>query len=422
MTSTKKAAALILLAATTACSAGPQSTAPLVPSVALDHSPSKGATFNFCADPPRDRPLSLTNAAWLAFFSANEYSHAHVIGPMMNQLGFVSPTVERDREWETCTGDLRELRAAQKDKKDVLHKAIGSPSMRELAMGLVPSDAPWGGCARKYFQSGDFDLYSFPAASFQRELVQRVHAGSYLEFFTGGSIDREGTTFTDDSTQAVFARSDRMILIAFRGTEPSQWSDLGADLAIVRKSLPKDGWPEGWGGVHSGFLNAFEQVEPLIMITLREDENTNTPIWITGHSLGAALATLMAARILRAEDEGLHVNFRGLYTFGSPRVGDKEFVAKLDAELSSHGADAVRFRNENDVVTAIPDTLLGFKHVGRLAYLTEGALQIRDEDDDVSYDGPSLGDHSSNGGYYHRIAGLLDGGTMRELAECPSAP
>jgi hypothetical protein len=419
MSGMEKRSVLMLLVATTACSPATQSTARLVPSVALDHSPSKGATFNFCADPPRDRPLSLTNAAWLAFFSANEYSHAHVIGPMMNQLGFVSPTSERDREWEGCTGDLRALREAEKGKTDALRKAIGGPSMRDLALGLLPAQASWGGCARRYFQSSDFDLYSLPAASFQRDLVQRVHAGSYLEFFTGGTIDREGTTFTDDSTQAEFARNDRMVLIAFRGTEPSQWSDLAADLAVARKSLLKEGWPEGWGGVHSGFLKAFEEVEPLLMIKLREVENTDTPIWITGHSLGAALATLMAARILRAEDEGFHVRLRGLYTFGSPRVGDKEFVAKLDAELSSHGADAVRFRNENDVVTAIPDTLLGFKHVGKLAYLTEGALQIRAEDDDVGYDGPSLGDHSSNRGYYRRIADLLDGGTMRELAECP---
>lgn len=415
-----------------ACAAPTQSAAPLHASVPLERSPSGGSSFTFCPDPPADEPMSLTNAAWLAFISANEYAHAKATGPIFVGLGFANPDFPRDAQWPACTGDLRALRDAQHGHESELAAAIGKPRMLEIAKGLLPGDGSWGSCAKPYFESDAFDPYAFPAASFQRRLVQRVDAGSYLQFFSGGSIDRDGQSFTDESTQVLFARQSKMPLavIAFRGTEPSRTSDLFADLATWKAPLGKRGWPADWGSVHSGFLDAFSEVEPLLMIKLRELEGSDVPIWITGHSLGGALATLMAARVLRAEDEGLHVRLRGVYTFGSPRVGNAGFASKFEAELRSHGVSAIRVRNDDDPVTAIPDALLGYTHVGRLAFIREGELQIRD-DDDLGYDGPQLGDHNISGftadgrpasGYYRRLAELLKSGRFDDLTRCDSVP
>jgi triacylglycerol lipase len=410
------------------CAAARQSAAPLHPSVPLAQSPSGGSRFTFCPDPPADEPMSLPNAAWLAFISANEYAHAKVTAPIFVGLGFGNPAYPRDAEWPACTGDLRALRDAQRGREHELAAAIGTPRMLELAEGLLPADGAWGSCARTYFESDAFDPYVFPAASFQRRLVQRVDAGSYLQFFSGGSIDRDGAAFTDASTQVLFARQSKtpLAIIAFRGTEPSRTSDLYADLATWKTPLEHHGWPAVWGSVHAGFLDAFSEVEPLLMIKLRELEGSGVPIWITGHSLGGALATLMAARVLRAEDEGLDVRLRGVYTFGSPRVGNAAFASKFEAELRAHGVSAIRVRNDDDPVTAIPDTMLGYAHVGRLAFIREGELQIRD-DDDLGYDGPELGDHSISGfgadgrptsGYYRRLVGLMKSGRFDDLARC----
>ena len=65
-------------------------------------------------------------------------------------------------------------------------------------------------------------------------------------------------------------------------------------------------------------------------------------IWVTGHSLGGALATLMAAEILRRIDAGAPLELRGVYTFGSPRVGDRAFRARLAATAAKHGTQLVR--------------------------------------------------------------------------------
>ena len=68
---------------------------------------------------------------------------------------------------------------------------------------------------------------------------------------------------------------------------------------------------------------------------------------VTGHSLGAALATLFSARI---NDEN-----SACYTFGSPRTGTPKVVKQMNFK-------AYRFRNNNDVVTKVPPEFLGFTH------------------------------------------------------------
>ena len=72
---------------------------------------------------------------------------------------------------------------------------------------------------------------------------------------------------------------------------------------------------------------------------------------MTGHSLGAAMATITATR----------VDAECLYTFGSPRVGGKEFIKQLNCEHH-------RFVNNNDIVTKVPPQIMGFQHCGEERY------------------------------------------------------
>jgi hypothetical protein len=83
---------------------------------------------------------------------------------------------------------------------------------------------------------------------------------------------------------------------------------------------------------------------------VREFQDAQHPklVWITGHSLGGALATMAAARlvgegVLRPEQIG------GIYTFGQPRVGDAHF-----AQAYALGARHFRVVHDNDVVTQVP--------------------------------------------------------------------
>jgi triacylglycerol lipase len=110
-------------------------------------------------------------------------------------------------------------------------------------------------------------------------------------------------------------------------------------------TVPRVPFGGGSGTVHSGFLEAFESVWDSISKAL---SGLGVPIFYGGHSLGAALATLAAAR--RPPE--------ALYTFGSPRVGDSDFAAALSQ------VPAFRVVDGRDVVTEVPPEGLGFSHVG----------------------------------------------------------
>jgi triacylglycerol lipase len=171
--------------------------------------------------------------------------------------------------------------------------------------------------------------------------------------------------FNKQDTQGYAAANDKMILLAFRGTEVTHLRDWMTDLRIKQVDTP-------FGAIHTGFKEALDRVWEEVLITFRIFHR-GQPIWITGHSLGAALATLAAQRLM-AEN----INFNGLYTFGSPRVGNPAFC---EACNKAFAARTFRFVNNNDVVTRVPQRVLGYDHLGTLKYLDhEGKVQ-----DDLSF-------------------------------------
>ena len=127
-------------------------------------------------------------------------------------------------------------------------------------------------------------------------------------------------------------------LVVFRGTANQR--DLWRDLDAVRV-------PEGAGEVHRGFQGTLD----LVWGDLSERIEGRT-VTFAGHSLGAALATLAAAR---------HATTRAVYTFGSPRVGDEAFGESLRAPVH-------RVVNNTDLVPHLPPPL-GYAHVGELYHL-----------------------------------------------------
>jgi hypothetical protein len=137
--------------------------------------------------------------------------------------------------------------------------------------------------------------------------------------------------------------------VAFRGTEPDQPSDVFDDA-----KFPLVGWDGSGALVHQGFRDAVARVWALVEPQITVLSPTHS-VWFTGHSLGAALATLAASRF---------VNTAGVCTFGSPRVGDHEFATAFSTRF---GARALRYVADTDVVTHVPPPLpLPYKHVDQL--------------------------------------------------------
>lgn len=158
--------------------------------------------------------------------------------------------------------------------------------------------------------------------------------------------------FERDGTQAMIINNKSEIICCFRGTEPDQMTDVMSDL----KAWPKRSQEKGL--VHFGFAQALDKVYDE-MVTYLERLSINAAedckVICTGHSLGAALATLFASR------QDAHE----LYTFGSPRVGTRSFVK----EIKNDGIKHYRFVNNNDVVTKVPFALMGYRHSGELVYI-----------------------------------------------------
>jgi hypothetical protein len=240
----------------------------------------------------------------------------------------------------------------------------------------------------KYQASGRFEMvnawwlaeasmlaYSEP--SFVEQRFQQAGLAS-VEFFSG------------ESTQCYVAHNDHFVIVAFRGSEIRPRQSVSDDnvtyiISDWNTDLKVDFVDSGQGSfVHEGFKEALDEVwtaqdqatessrflKPYLDSVSNKD-GQRRPVWFTGHSLGAALATLAAER---------YRNVAGLYTFGSPRVGDRAYPK----QLRRLHIDSYRFVNNDDVVSKVPVIGLysyrgiiprlrtpGFyRHVGTLKYIS----------------------------------------------------
>lgn len=186
------------------------------------------------------------------------------------------------------------------------------------------------------------------------------------EVLAGVGLD-EVDFFNEGATEAALVKpiepsAPQFAVLVLRGTNDlKDWlTDLNA-------------FPDSWAGgglVHQGFAKALDVVWGEVTASLDKNIPEDCPLFIAGHSLGAALATLAAS--LRPP--------RALYTFGSPRVGDDDFGETLA------GVRTFRVVNNRDLVTTVPAPI-PFHHVGELHYINhKGEMLINPDDKTVAQD------------------------------------
>lgn len=176
-------------------------------------------------------------------------------------------------------------------------------------------------------------------AEYDRATAYRLALASKRSYAEPEEQDDDFHFFDADGTQAYLFGD----ILAFRGTEPNKVEDWLTDLNAAFTDGP-------FGKVHAGFLHALEVVWP-------EIEDLPGPYWVTGHSLGAALAMLTVAKL-----QAMGRPVKGLYTFGQPRVGNKTFARAFDAPY-------FRLVHNNDIVTRIP--FFRYRHAGEVVYFDE---------------------------------------------------
>lgn len=167
------------------------------------------------------------------------------------------------------------------------------------------------------------------------------------QFFQQAGL-RERRFFDEGSAQASVVTTPEFCILVFRGT-----ADLRDWITNVR--IAPTMWPAG-GRVHEGFARAATRVHDAMAAALA---SIDLPTFVTGHSLGGALATLAMSQ---------HP-FVASYTFGAPRVGDAEFWQTITQPL-------YRVVNNGDLVPSLPPRRIGYRHGGTCRHLaTDGSLQ-----------------------------------------------
>ncbi|KAG7093260.1 hypothetical protein E1B28_006943 [Marasmius oreades] len=155
--------------------------------------------------------------------------------------------------------------------------------------------------------------------------------------------------------------TDNSIVVAHQGTDPFKLLSIVNDAEFLLKDLNTtlitSGKDKGIQ-VHDGFQDTFERTADEVLDAVKRGMNdfNTTKVHVSGHSLGAAIATLDSLMLKQQLDKSV-----GLTTtvFGMPRTGNQEFADFVDAML---GSSFTRITNQNDPVPRVPPQLIGYHH------------------------------------------------------------
>jgi triacylglycerol lipase len=229
--------------------------------------------------------------------------------------------------------------------------------------------------------STEFELREEPLGNLDSaRFLCEASALAYLPEAEGTKAFREvlgleARLFSVDNTQGWLAVDAANILVAFRGTESATTLDGLKDilltdalnlLVVPEGRLGHDLSAAGVGArFHKGFADAIAEIWPPLVAAIEEEfRKADRPVWITGHSLGGALA-LYAAWLLKRKFIPVHE----ICTFGAPMIGNKIACEAFDREFAGR---IFRYVNGRDPVPKLPSMSLvanEFLHVEQEKFL-----------------------------------------------------
>lgn len=157
-----------------------------------------------------------------------------------------------------------------------------------------------------------------------------------------------------DTMLRVYTQGNRLIF-AFRGTV----SKLNWRTNLTARKMKLGGTGHEF---HAGYLRVTTDLFDKVFGHICDGMTTMRELVFTGHSMGGALATIIAAMFADSKDT--------LITFGQPRVAS---AATLKATLN---CKYIRVVNGSDGVTQVPK--LGYGHTGTLLYLCNDGRKLVD--------------------------------------------
>lgn len=185
-----------------------------------------------------------------------------------------------------------------------------------------------------------------------------------------------------DSFRYVLLHCDDWMIIAFRGSDNFMNWVTDFNMWLV----PFQG---GKGLIHKGFYDSVKLMEESIDKLVSKHRDNNQPIYITGHSLGGAQASIAA--FVCKELNGFHY----ISTFGEPKICNEQLANYFNGFLNSSSPSGKSriFRQLNgwDPVPTVPP---GFSHEGEFYlycsspgdyYTTQLQLRGLEEEEELSY-------------------------------------
>jgi len=150
------------------------------------------------------------------------------------------------------------------------------------------------------------------------------------------------------------AHSERYAVLAFRGMEVLSQRDI-QDINLTSRAS---------GSVHYGFSSAYADISMIVEKSLADIKGL--PIYITGHSIGGAIAIIAAQQLESIFEDQV----AACYTFGCPRVGQMAYAESIKSAV-------YRVVNAGDIVTSLPFMSMGYVHVGDVRYLAQDGSLYR---------------------------------------------
>ncbi len=249
-----------------------------------------------------------------------------------------------------------------------------SQRLRERAEALDIQGMPWRKFVAKRGPSR-FDLDSLVSGTASKAAALSLAEAAKLAYEDSDEIRRTTRDwglpdfqFLDSGrTQGFIASNDRVLLIAFRGTyEFLDWID-NLNVGMVERK-----YGDQFIGLHSGFLGAYLNVEKDVREAVANADGRQ--IWMTGHSLGGAIATIAAAELKT------YLGGAQVVTFGQPRVGFEALQGYINGGYIERFQ---RYVNREDPVSALPpklyflDSLWPWRHVDRLSHVDHAGARSR---------------------------------------------
>eukprot|EP01061_Rhynchopus_euleeides_P045856 TRINITY_DN844_c0_g2_i1.p1 TRINITY_DN844_c0_g2~~TRINITY_DN844_c0_g2_i1.p1 ORF type:complete len:620 (+),score=261.07 TRINITY_DN844_c0_g2_i1:60-1919(+) len=260
---------------------------------------------------------------------------------------------------------------------------------------------------KEYSQGGPQDMGNLDLAIYFAALSSAVYENNHWhrQYFSNWGFTRQRRVLNTNSCSATIVsrvvNNKLALFVVFKGTSPfdlNEWlTDANGDKTTTYLAAMQHGVYIP-GEMHDGFFKAFtmrpdrtDESRPPLSVILQEiseeiaahkdkhsnfNQDTDLRVWITGHSLGAALATVFTSFVAAAGDVQtpkpngeqfglvdaqkagilplLARSLVGVYTYGNPRVGNRTMTGYVNDTLAKLQIPFRRIRNGNDIVGAIP--------------------------------------------------------------------